>query len=154
MTGKLGAPGVIRIHRWCCWPLWKEDIPSQDSVEHAWLGYELDYIQRCYQRLPVQVYAAWQPDHRGLVLHLKYSGGQSALVDFQSKAHADYSSFSLIGSLGSATMDDHQNSQLVASDGQLAFHRTDDAADPTAHMVVDFLQRRFGSASQTRATWG
>ncbi len=96
-AGKLGVPGLIRVHRW-------EPAPTQESVFR-----DLDLVLWYFGNSPNVVYAVQH------VIHLGFPGGGMALLDH---AHGIPDGdgcyyLSLIGSSGAAYADDHQNRQLV-----------------------------------------
>ena len=100
-AGKLGEPGLIRIHRW------EPTIAAQ--------GRDLDLVLWYMGKSPTVVYAIETPAFTQV--HLGFPNGAMALLDH---AHClpvgdTYYCLSLIGSAGAAYADDHQNVQLVYS---------------------------------------
>lgn len=152
--GKLGRPGLLRIHRW-------ESRRAGGALQAP--GYSdrsnwtllLDTISEIdlgcwfFGSSPQRVYAVGgrhrpgppeEPDY--VQLHLGFAGGGMALIDFsQSLPGADtYFSLSLIGSTGAVYADDHHNRQLLFGAGgttALSGDPSDDAALRNLQEFVD-----------------
>ena len=136
-AGKLGAPGLLRIHAW---------QPSNDaSATHLSLARSLDIAVWYMGKLPDLVYAienngdAAGPG-RFVQVHLGFPGGGMALVDVSNRLPPGdgYHSLSVIGSAGAAYADDHQNMQLVYRGGQAQGMRTGEGSKHLAALVQDF----------------
>lgn len=126
-TGKLGAPGLLRIHRWE--PALRDDEgqgrgSAADGVDcsFAHLLRDIDLANWLFGELPTSIFAvsrrlaatsSQRPDY--VQLHLGFHGGGMALLDFTSGLPMDdaYFSLSLIGSSGATYADDHHNMQLL-----------------------------------------
>lgn len=106
-AGNLGAPGMIRLHRWE--PALRHDFPPS-------LQRDLDLILWYFGKMPNLIYATAQ---WGLQLHLSFPDGGMALCDHMPclPAGDEYFSLTLIGSAGSAYSDDHDNLQLLYRGG-------------------------------------
>ena len=107
--GKLGEPGLVRVHRWSA---------AQVVTEH--LSRDLDLVLSVFQAMPGEVYAVARSvldvdELDYLQVHLGFAGGGMALIDRSSTLPPcdGYFSFSVIGSDGAAYADDHLNKQLV-----------------------------------------
>jgi predicted dehydrogenase len=110
-AGKLGEPGLIRVHRW-------RSGTAAVSDAHGVPGpllRDLDLVLWFFERTPNLVYAVEQSGY--LQIHLGFPGGGMALLDTTSLPGGDYYSLSLIGSDGAAYADDHQNMHLHYKSG-------------------------------------
>lgn len=134
-AGRLGAPGLLRIHKWKPRVVDTDSsavIPAQATGEltFAPLIDEIDLACRVFGRFPVLVYAKGTSAASGdranrdsigdyLQLHLAFSEGGMALIDLAvSLPEGDpYFSVSVIGSTGAAYADDHHNRQLLFGGG-------------------------------------
>jgi hypothetical protein len=127
-AGKLGDPGLLRLHRW---------TPPGHDYGGAILR-DLDLALWYFGKPPDLVYAVGQAD---LQLHLDFPGGGMALLDHfrHLPAGASYCSLSLIGSAGAAYVDDHQNMQLLYCGGAPQAVRTIESMAATAALVQDFV---------------
>ncbi|MBM3833830.1 MAG: Gfo/Idh/MocA family oxidoreductase [Verrucomicrobia bacterium] len=129
-SGRLGEPGLLRIHRWQaseCSPGLSDILPCDRPVANPlWpLLPEIDLACWLFGRGPEIVYATARREEkptntRGYVqLHLGFSDGGMALIDYAETLPKDdgYFSLSLIGSKGAAYADDHHNMQLLFTGG-------------------------------------
>jgi predicted dehydrogenase len=117
-SGKLGVPGLLRIHRWC-----GTDRGQGPAVEPIFGS--VDFALWVFGDRPVDVYAIGRrvgsetgsPDY--VQIHFGFPSGGMALLDFSSALPAGrgYESVSLIGSTGAAYDDDHHNTQLLFRGG-------------------------------------
>jgi predicted dehydrogenase len=113
-SGRLGVPGLVRIHRWAHSASSVGEMPVP-------LLLDLDTAIWLMNETPDRVYALEAPQSgligRPIQLHLGFSGGGMALIDFadQPPGRESYQSLSVIGSSGAAYADDHQNMQLLYS---------------------------------------
>jgi predicted dehydrogenase len=143
-AGKLGTPGFIRFHRWK-----SEDIPAEERSAElpVQLLRDLELTLSWMRASPNLVYAVELPADgpqtagRLLQLHLGFSGGSMALIDYAERmpAGADYVSVSVIGAAGAAYADDQQNMQLVYRGGQPVAIRAEEAGLQVVAMVQDFV---------------
>jgi predicted dehydrogenase len=139
-AGRLGAPGLVRIHRWQ--PAGEGAAPdkspaSADRLADVLLRMtpEIDLACWLFGRRPASIYAARSRSREtsgGLnsdefsyadyvQLHLGFPGGGMALIDHATlPPGAAYFSLSLIGSTGAAYSDDHHNMQVLYGGGQPA----------------------------------
>lgn len=136
-AGQLGAPGMLRIHRW---------IAKSNEATGPLLLREIDLANFLFDQPPTTVYALARggEDSPQLVqVHLGFSGGAMALIDVVAGLPEGdgYYSLSLIGSNGSAYVDDHHNMQLVFKGGPAM-------ADPTRETSRHWTEplRQFSSA--------
>ncbi|MDA0834527.1 MAG: hypothetical protein O2955_07045 [Planctomycetota bacterium] len=110
-SGKLGVPGLLRIHRW-------DNTSTGDDIWQ--LQPDLDLARWLFGAMPLSIYTTGQQTDDGAYhqVHLGFPNGGMALIDhavgFQGSS--DYYSLSLIGSTGAAYADDHHNQQLLFGD--------------------------------------
>lgn len=124
-SGKLGAPGLLRVHRW--------------AMDLSWVG-ELDLACWFFGASPDTIYGVERPGY--VQVHLGFSGGGMAVID-----HAEglgeggdrYESLSLIGADGAVYADDHRNVHLLLkSEGCQGLTRCDGDASRAA-LLADFV---------------
>ena len=121
-AGKLGEPGLIRIHHW------EADGGEADAAHPlpSALLQQMDVILWLMGKSPDIVYAL---EHAGtanarrgryLQIHLGFPGSAMALLDYSSlhPPGDPYRSLHVIGSAGAAYADDQQNMQLLYKGGQ------------------------------------
>jgi predicted dehydrogenase len=141
-AGRLGQPGLLRIHRWegeAPAELWAASAgasPAQpagfgtgsnrDGGTLVDLIREIDLACWLFGHRPAQVYAvgrrqshAQLDDWDYVQLHLGFPNGGMALVDYSLTLPPGdgYFSLSMIGSAGAAYADDHHNVQLLYGGG-------------------------------------
>jgi predicted dehydrogenase len=121
--GKLGEPGLIRIHHW-------EGVAVDSSADAhelpAAVLQQIDLILWFMGKPPKLVYAVERQkeaaNHQGryLQIHLGFPGSAMALLVYSNllPSGAPYRSLHLIGSAGAAYADDQQNMQLLYQGGQ------------------------------------
>lgn len=158
LTGPLGEPGLVRIHRW-------ESDSSTRSMEVAGLPEpllrDLDLALWFIGRRAERVYAlsrgAGGRDQRFLQIHLGFAAGCMALLDYTNRLPAadGYQSLSVIAANGAADADDHHNMQLVQREGFTRAVRTEEQSGQYAAMAQAFVNRLRGEAvpSATAASW-
>lgn len=141
--GKLGQPGLIRVHRW--------NSATQDLEEDKRLPldllYEIDLVLRYFSENPQQIFATRYAADRGAAIHLKWTNGAMALIEFTADLPTPnaYTSFSVIGSRGSAYADDHPNAQLLFQRETLGL-MVPEVTNPETHMLTSYLTC-FGDSS-------
>jgi predicted dehydrogenase len=148
-SGKLGQPGLLRIHRW-----------EPRSTQGAALGTlgagesgaasgatvwrmaasEIDLARWLFGRLPTELCVIGR-DADYLQLHLGFPEGGMALIDCATTLPVGpgYTSRSLIASTGAAYADDHHNMQLVYRGGASSALRTTEGNAGTIAMLREFL---------------
>ena len=106
---KLGAPGLVRIHRWF---VCNESEDSQQLLWRELLG-QIDVACWLVQQPVAKVFAQTARDSvPGLLAHLTFSSC-SALIDCVQRSGNAFYTISLIGQTGAAYGDDHRNTNLV-----------------------------------------
>jgi len=146
-AGKLGAPGLVRIHDW-------QFSPAAGAVAdpQSW-NCDLDLTAWLIGARPERVYAVASTDHEYVQVHAAFPGAAMALIDRACVGNG-YRSLSVIGSCGAAYADDHQNLQMHFYSSTRAV-RADEGLAGAAAMVQDFvngLQSRC-DFSATAASW-
>lgn len=134
-TGKLGEPGLIRVHRW-------ESAGSMLS--------DLDLILWYFGKPANIVHGL---ENNGCTqIHLGFPDGGMALLDYARRLPAGnrYYSLSVIGSSGAAYADDHQNRQLVYQGGSPRAVDAGEGAIQWATLLQEFIDSK-GLASCS--TW-
>ena len=154
-AGKLGAPGLIRVHRWEC-----AHTMSRNPTPSGSLLCDLDLATWCFDRWPTLVYAVGfgstdSTERSGIQVHLGFPGGGMAMAcHFDRLPSGDgYGSMVVIGSTGAAYSDDHQNTQLHFSGEIPRAIRTDEGIVSTTAMIQAFVRREHTSADATLAHW-
>lgn len=115
-AGKLGATGLVRLHRWRPRPV-APDL--SENTLRDYLASDLDLVAWIFGSLPQAIYAqarAGEGDRWDYVqLHLQMNDGGMALIDHASTLPGEtgYASLSVIGARGAAYADDHRNQQLL-----------------------------------------
>ncbi len=143
-TGKLGAPGLLRIHHWqpqAAGDVRQALLPQLDIA--CWLIDQSPGVLFAQSR-PVQP-AATQRDY--VQVHLGFADHRMALIDCSTSLAAgdDYYSLSVIGASGAAYADDHHNMQLVFGGGHPQAIRTsqgDKALLATLQEFIDAAEAR------------
>ncbi len=121
-AGKLGAPGLLRIHHWSTGAGGKAaDGQSADLAIAELTTEEIDLACWLFGAAPDAVYAVALGNDVsagpvGVQLHLGFPAGGMALIDCirsASEARDPYFTLTLIGSKGAAYADDHHNANLL-----------------------------------------
>ena len=131
-SGKLGALGLLRIHRWEPLGAGGSGQLNQDAEESGGpvlhqVVRELDLANWLFEAPPTEVYALGRrqsnaesdaPDY--VQVHLGFPDGGMALIDYSMALPqgSAYFSLSVIGSTGAAYADDHHNMHLLYSGGE------------------------------------
>ncbi len=118
-AGKLGVPGLVRIHRW---EAVDETTRPTDQQVPSPLVLDIELAEWLIGTEPESIYAteAKRLDQdpragRTIQVHVGFPEGAMALIDYSNALPAGegYQSLSVIGSAGAAYADDHQNMQLL-----------------------------------------
>ncbi len=137
-SGKLGEPGLLRVH---CWS------GGSSRLLASKLYGQIDLALRIFGSTPAELYGVARGEQSYLQVHLGFSGGGMAVVDFSTRLPEGqgYDSLSLLGSSGAAYSDDHHNSHLLFAGGNPAA-LIDDCGDGLLHEVQAFVDAVGGEA--------
>lgn len=147
-SGRLGVPGLVRIHRWL-------DAKPKRVESHLWgaLTREIDLACWFLDATPDRVFAQPHPDaSQGCQVHLGFEDAM-ALVDV-AYAGNDYYAASVIGSRGAAYADDHHNTNLLLAQrprGILVSGDSDDTRFQLEHFAAWVSGKREDSSIQDAA---
>ena len=159
-SGKLGEPGLLRVHRWEPLPGVSLGQLEPDAEESG--GTVLDRVIReidaaiwLFGSMPTEVYAVGRrqsspeprmPDY--VQVHLGFPRGGMALIDYSMALPQGqgYFSLSVIGSSGATYADDHHNIQLLYGGGDPSALNT---GEGNGHMVAQ-LQEFVDAIQQNR----
>jgi predicted dehydrogenase len=141
----LGEVGFVRLH------CWQSKVTSTESFrESNTLLYKLEQCCSIIGYAPNLVYAIERPQPSGpnsqyLQVHLGFSGGAMALIDFYGglPRQQNYHALSIIGSNGAAYVDDHQNMQLLYKDRRPQAIKVDDTTGHWASFVQSFVDKLY-----------
>ena len=145
-AGKLGEPGLVRIHRWRSNDV-SDGFSSNDKLPVVMVR-DLDMALWLIGRSPNLVYAVESPPSepaaqagRFIQVHLGFEKGGMALIDFSDRMPDgdQYDSLSVIGSTGAAYSDDQSNRQLLFRGGAAQAVRTDEGVRQHVAMVQEFV---------------
>ena len=118
--GKLGEPGLWRVHRW------REKQSGSQSSLLEWIYGDVDLAICMFGARPTEVYALGRPGAGPAAdyvqLHFGFPAGGMAVVDYSATLPPGpgYESASMIGSKGAAYADDHHNTHLLYRGGNPA----------------------------------
>ncbi len=113
-SGKLGEPGLLRIHRWL--PL----TASPQTLAERILP-DTDLTCWMFDGEPEKIWTLQSSDNPNYIqFHLGYANDRMAMIDITSSlpAGCDYFSLSIIGGAGAAYADDHHNMNLIYTGSQ------------------------------------
>ncbi len=133
---ELGAPGLLRIHRWGC--------GASEELNRRLIG-EIDLAIYLLQGMPTSLYAVTTNPNEGadrfVQVHLGFEGGGMALIDATTRLPEgdDYYSLSLLGANGAAYADDHHNMQLLFAGGSAEAERTRQGAREWVKPLQQFV---------------
>jgi predicted dehydrogenase len=121
--GKLGKPGLLRMHHWIDPPREGRQPDLRARFAGLWSasGRQMDLACWYFGALPNLVFASGGPEGvpagtSGLLVHLGFEGGGMALLDasvLPAPGGPEYEAITLIGGRGAAYADDHHNGQLL-----------------------------------------
>lgn len=142
-SGKLGDVGLVRSHRW----MPAETGRTAQTTLPAVLAGDIELVASLVGRAPHLVFATSPSPKvsnsagRFIQVHLGFSGGAMALVDFCDRLPAGdgYQTLSLICASGAAYVDDQQNVQLLFRGGQPQAIRADEGVRPLVNLVQAFV---------------
>lgn len=158
-AGQLGAPCLLRIHRWMAM---QENATASVACSHSDqreedLAAQLDLALWLFDRRPETVYATGPRKNAesDLLVHLGFPNGGMAVIDFaRLPPGGDYYSLHLIGENGAAYADDHRNVSLLYGGGAPQALRVDSDPDAISAMLGAFVDAphcgAMASAEETR----
>lgn len=144
-SGKLGEPGLVRMHRWeaaeCRGDRDRLILPEgllRDLDLAVWLAGKSPQLVYAVEHLPEK---RGTPGGRVLHVHLGFAGGAMALVDYAGclPAGDGYRSLSVIASTGAAYADDHHNMQLLYRGDRPQGLPADERAPQLAALMQNFV---------------
>ena len=130
---KLGAPGLLRVHRW------SSGGSSGGSIGERIAG-DVDLALHIFDGSPTRVYAL-QREPAYLQVHFGFDGGGMAVLDFARglPEGQNYHSLHVIGATGAAYADDHHNTHLVFRGGDAAARIAEQGTYHIAREVQAFV---------------
>ena len=152
-AGKLGVPGLLRMHRWqprtaATQDQSPPDTSHSESTVVADVSGEVDLAIWYFNAQPTHVYAVGRrpPDAARLdfdyvQVHLGFSRGGMALMDVSAALPEGkgYFSLSMIGSNGAAHADDHHNTHLLYRGGDAAAPIAEQGTQATLALLLEFV---------------
>jgi predicted dehydrogenase len=143
-AGKIGTPGLVRLHRWV--PAHADEEVAAGGLPMALIR-DIEVVLSLVGTSPNSVYAVERPQPfppapgRVLQVHLGFPSGAMALIDYAHclPAGDDYRSLSVIGSTGAAYADDHHNVQLLYHGGSPQAIRVGEGSRHLVAMVQEFV---------------
>jgi predicted dehydrogenase len=132
-SGKLGAPGLLRVHRWT----------SHDNQSLAGKTFgDIAQAIEIFGARPTHIYAVERVSRSYLQIHLGFPNGGMAVFEYagQLPERQGYDSLSLIGSTGAAYADDHHNMQLMLA-GKNPIALMSDSGNSRFHELETFIQQ-------------
>ncbi len=147
--GKLGALGLLRVHRWepqASAGAALEDVSFEpvleDLVELA--IEEVDLARWLFGSSPTIIHATGCElgEGRYLQVHFGFSAGGMALIDYAPilPGARGYFSLSAIGSSGAAYADDHHNAHLLFRDGDPTALISDQESESLRGQIEEFIR--------------
>jgi len=134
-AGKLGEPGLLRIHRW----LPPEATPK--SLTERILP-DADLACWMFGGAPEKVWTLQTPSNPDYIqFHLGFANGGMAMIDIACSlpAGGDYFSLSIVGATGTAYADDHHNMNLLYAGDQPNALRTSEGRADLAGQLQEFV---------------
>lgn len=133
-AGKLGEPGLLRIHRW---------LPPEATPESLTERILPDADLACWMfgGAPEKVWTLQTPSNPDYIqFHLGFANGGMAMIDIACSLPAgDYFSLSIIGATGAAYADDHHNMNLLYAGDQPNALRTSEGRADLAGQLQEFV---------------
>ena len=133
-AGKLGKPGLFRMHDWAPTNIDRKNIHKIAAVDLSrWL----------FEEDPNSVYGTCSSSGECSLIHLGFPGGGMAILDFTDSLPAGegYRSLCLIGLKGGAYADDHRNRNLFFTGGAPEALPPDFERSFIQPMLEDFVAR-------------
>jgi predicted dehydrogenase len=132
-SGKLGAPGLLRVHRWTS--------HDDQSLAARTFG-DIAQAIEIFGSQPTHLYAIGRVNCSYLQIHFGFPHGGMAVFDYtgQLPDGPGYDSLALIGSTGAAYADDHHNAQLLFA-GKNPTALISDSGNSRFHELQAFVQQ-------------
>ena len=134
-SGKLGTPGLLRVHRW--------ESAGDDRSLIQQVICEVDLANWLFEASPASVYAVAGGAGAGYVqVHLGFPGGGMALIDCATSLPAGsnpYSSVTMVGSTGAAYADPLHNTQLLIGREPTTALTTGEGDRDLRHQLQEFV---------------
>jgi predicted dehydrogenase len=150
LGSKLGATGMVRLHRWVA------DSSTTMDLPRALLA-DLDLALWLTGESPVSTFALENKNHGYLQVHLGFPSGGMALIDHAGRLPAgdEYRALSVIASSGAAYVDDAQNQQLLYRGGHAQAVRTEETMRQRAVLLQEFIDALHEKCdlSANRSAW-
>lgn len=142
-AGKLGDPGLLRIHAWGVSETRSKDILRTQTIN------SIDLALWMLPGFPTTVYAVGRDGY--VQVHLGFPEGGMALIDYASTPAGgeEYFSLSLIGSKGAAYADDHHNRNLLFVGGMAKAVATSQGAFHLIEPLREFVTAIEGKRQPT-----
>ncbi len=143
-SGKLGTPGLLRVHHWHADNAESADSGSLQTILNLTIR-EIDIACWLFAAAPNFVSAQALSENttpQGLQLHLGFPSGGMALIDCTRTLPAGsdpYYALTLIGSTGAAYADDHHNTNLWWRDGSTFGLRVGQGEDFFTRQLEEFV---------------
>lgn len=132
-SGKLGTPGLLRVHRWTS--------HGEQSLAAKTFG-DIALVIEIFGSQPTHIYAIERVSCSYLQIHFGFPHGGMAVLDYAGRLPdgPGYDSLSLIGSTGAAYADDHHNTHLLFA-GKNATALISDSGNSRYHELHAFVQK-------------
>lgn len=152
-SGRLGEPGLLRLHRWegrttGGWQQSRRDAAQRGGTLLGGVVRDIDLACWLLGSQPECVFAIGRnPTHATddvwdyVQLHLGFAASAMALIDYSQLLPAgdDYFSLTYVGSTGAAYADDHRNTQLLYRGGAPAALKTDQGQLRLLSQLQEFI---------------
>ena len=132
-SGKLGTPGLLRVHRWTS--------HGEESLAARTFG-DIALAIEIFGSQPTHIYAIERMSCNYLQLHCGFTHGGMAVLDYAGRLPdgQGYDSLSLIGSIGAAYADAHHNTHLLFA-GKNPTALISDSGNSRYHELHAFVQQ-------------
>ncbi|MDP6893041.1 MAG: Gfo/Idh/MocA family oxidoreductase [Verrucomicrobiota bacterium] len=143
--GKLGVPGLLRIHRW------HPSSPGKAPISERLMP-DVDLACWLFGDTPESVWSLQSAANEDyLQFHLGFTNGGMAIIDLSASlpSGGDYYSLTMIGGTGAAYADDHHNMNLLYSGGQPNAIRTNQGHIELVQQLQEFVDVIDGKREQS-----
>jgi predicted dehydrogenase len=159
LVNHLGAPGLVRIHRWE--PGSAKNASASPQLPGPMVG-DLDLALWLIGETPNRLYSLEQGagedlGGRCVQVHLGFPGGGMALIDYANRLPPgdSYRMLAVIASAGAAYADDHSNMQLAYRGGRPQAVQTEEGMRQWTVLLQNFVEelRAGWDAEAGTASW-